>query len=71
MLVLQSTKPMQKLKRKSVYFVKTAPARLDNDNIKTLVGLVVAGRVGAICSSTFDPQWFDVANVHLATAAVQ
>jgi hypothetical protein len=25
-----------------VYFVKTAPARLDNDNIKTHVGLVVS-----------------------------
>lgn len=37
--VLQSVKPLQKLKRKTVYFVKTAPARLDNDNIKTLVSL--------------------------------
>lgn len=34
---LQSVKPLQKLKRKTVYFVKTAPARLDNDNIRTLV----------------------------------
>jgi hypothetical protein len=30
-------KPLAKLKRKTVYFVKTAHARLDNDNIKTLV----------------------------------
>jgi hypothetical protein len=36
-VIMQSVKPPQKLKRKAVYFVKTAPARLDNDNIRSLV----------------------------------
>lgn len=36
-VALQSVKPLPKLKRKTVYFVKTAHARLDNDNIKALV----------------------------------
>ncbi|KAI8473051.1 MAG: flagellar outer dynein arm heavy chain beta [Monoraphidium minutum] len=31
--LLASTKPLQKLKRKTVYFVKLQPTRLDNDNI--------------------------------------
>lgn len=35
--MLQSTKPLPKLKRKTVYFVKISPEKLDNDNIKTLV----------------------------------
>eukprot|EP00879_Flechtneria_rotunda_P005416 GHRR01005708.1.p1 GENE.GHRR01005708.1~~GHRR01005708.1.p1 ORF type:complete len:1495 (+),score=578.36 GHRR01005708.1:300-4784(+) len=32
-----TTKPPQKLKRKTVYFIKTSPAKLDNDSIKKLV----------------------------------
>lgn len=32
-LCAQSNKPLQKLKRKTVYFVKLQPTRLDNDNI--------------------------------------
>lgn len=34
---LQTTKPPQKLKKKTVYFVKTAPQRIDNDNIRKAV----------------------------------
>lgn len=34
---LQTVKPLQKFKRKTVYFVKTSPAKLDNENIKKVV----------------------------------
>jgi hypothetical protein len=34
---LQAIKPPSKFKRKTVYFVKTAAAKLDNDSIKKLV----------------------------------
>jgi hypothetical protein len=34
---LQAIKPPSKFKRKTVYFVKTAPAKLDNDSIRKLV----------------------------------
>jgi hypothetical protein len=36
-------KPPQKLKRRTVYFVKTAAARLDNDNIRAVVRETAAG----------------------------
>lgn len=39
-LCLQSIKPPPKLKRKTVYFLKTAPARLDNDNITSVVRIL-------------------------------
>jgi hypothetical protein len=57
--MLQSTKPLHKLKRKSVYFVKTASARLNNDNIKTLVGMVVLGtcRVGVDCCKAWNDRY--------------
>lgn len=35
--VLQTVKPLQKYKRKTVYFVKTCAAKLDSDNIKKTV----------------------------------
>jgi hypothetical protein len=34
---LKAIKPPSKFKRKTVYFVKTAPAKLDNDSIRKLV----------------------------------
>jgi hypothetical protein len=53
---MQTIKPPSKLKRKTVYFVKTAPARLDNDNIKSLVGSAVcAGGSSGSCAARAAP----------------
>jgi hypothetical protein len=35
---LQVNKPPQKFKKKTVFFLKTAPGKVDHDNIKKLVG---------------------------------
>eukprot|EP00882_Tetradesmus_deserticola_P023224 GHRQ01025269.1.p1 GENE.GHRQ01025269.1~~GHRQ01025269.1.p1 ORF type:complete len:124 (+),score=19.21 GHRQ01025269.1:380-751(+) len=47
-------KPPAKFKRKTVYFVKTAPAKLDNDNIRKLVSCrqLVADPAGFSCHPT-------------------
>jgi hypothetical protein len=52
---LQTTKPPQKLKKKTVYFVKTAPQRIDNDNIRKTVRTSAAYPSGPSRRCTYHP----------------
>lgn len=49
----QAAKPMQKFKKKTVFFLKTAPGKVDSDNLKKLVRRVCGvGAEGAATAHT-------------------